>query len=68
MADDIWTWAKDRRCALEASLKGLRAGILTTTELRDGKRVNTTTETIAERKRELAQLVSLITQNETNSA
>jgi len=60
MTDDMLVWAKDQREAWARSLKALRLGILGTTEIRDGKRVNTTLETIAERKRSLAELDAMI--------
>jgi hypothetical protein len=60
MTDDMLVWAKDQREVWTRSLKALRSGILGTTEVRDGKRINTTLETIAERKRELAELDAMI--------
>jgi len=53
-------WAVARREAWRSSLKALRLGILATSEIRDGKRINTTLETIAERKRDLAELDAMI--------
>ena len=63
MTDDMLAWATDQRAVWTRSLKALRSGILGTTEVRDGKRVNTTLETIAERKRELAELDAMIEKN-----
>jgi hypothetical protein len=60
MTDDMLVWAKDQREAWTRSLNALRSGILATTEVRDGKRVNTTLETIAARKRDLAELNAMI--------
>jgi hypothetical protein len=60
MTDDMLMWAKDQREVWTRSLKALRSGVLGTTEIRDGKRVNTTLETIAERKRALAELDAMI--------
>jgi len=60
MTDDLLVWAKDQREVWARSLKALRLGILGTSEMRDGKRVNTTLETIAERKRGLAELDAMI--------
>ena len=63
MTDAMLAWAKDQRAVWTRNLKDLRSGILGTTEVRDGKRVNTTLETIAERKRELAELDAMIEKN-----
>ena len=63
MTDDMLTWAKDQSAVWTRSLKALRSGVLGTTEVRYGKRVNTTLETIAERKRELAELDAMIEKN-----
>jgi hypothetical protein len=64
MTHDMLVWAKDQRDVWTQSLKALRSGILGTTEVRDGKRVNTTLETIAERKRDLADLTAMIGLND----
>jgi hypothetical protein len=64
MTHDMLVWAKDQRDVWARSLKALRSGILGTTEVRDGKRVNTTLETIAERKRDLADLTAMIGMSE----
>ena len=62
MTDDMLVWAKVHREAWTRNLKALRSGVLGTTEVRDGRRVNTTLETIAERKRDLAELDAMITE------
>jgi hypothetical protein len=64
MTHDMLVWAKDQRDVWTQSLKALRSGILGTTEVRDGRRVNTTLETIAERKRDLADLTAMIGLND----
>jgi hypothetical protein len=45
-------------------LRALRSGVLATSELRHGRRVDTTLETIAERKTELAELDAAIVRQE----
>jgi hypothetical protein len=64
MTHDMLAWAKDQKDVWTRSLKALRSGILGTTEVRDGKRVDTTLETIAERKRDLADLTAMIGLND----
>ncbi len=64
MTDDVLEWAKGQRDIWASNLKALRSGALGTTELRDGKRVDTTLETIAERKRDLAGLDAMIGQDD----
>lgn len=53
-------WARAYRSVWVGRLKGLRSGALGTFEIRNGKRIDTTLETIAERKEELAELDTLI--------
>lgn len=60
MGEGVLAWAKGRRTDWKRSLNGLKSGILGTTEVRNGKRVDTTAETIAARTRELAELDALI--------
>lgn len=64
MVDLILAWVKGHRAAWVLSLNSLRSGVLGTSELRHGKRVNTTLETIAERKRDLAELDAVIERQE----
>ena len=64
MTRSLLAWAKDCRASLAHSLKGLRSGVLATSELRDGRRVDTTLESIADRKRELAELDEAIIRHE----
>jgi hypothetical protein len=60
MTEDMLAWAEGQRATWAVSLKALRSGLLGTSAIRDGKRVNTTLETIAERKRDLAELDAMI--------
>ena len=60
MTEEMLAWAEVHRETWTRSLKALRSGILGTSEMRDGKRVNTTLETIAERRRDLAELSAMI--------
>ena len=62
MIDGLLAWVKARRAAWARRLQALRSGVLGTFELRGGKRVDTTFETIAEQKKELAELDALIVQ------
>jgi hypothetical protein len=64
MIDGVLAWAKSRRADWDSSLKGLRSRVLGTSEVRGGKRVDTTIETIAARKRELAELDVVIARRE----
>jgi hypothetical protein len=66
MTDGVWAWIERHRDAWTRSLKALRGGVLGTFEFRDGKRVNTTLETIAERKRDLAELDAMMAQRDTD--
>jgi hypothetical protein len=68
MIDLMLAWAKGCRSTWLCSLKGLRSGVLGTSELRDGKRVDTTLETIAEHKRDIALLDAVIVRQETDDA
>jgi hypothetical protein len=60
MGEGVLAWAQSRRADWKRSLKGLQSGVLGTFEVRSGKRVDTTVETIAERAREIAELDALI--------
>jgi hypothetical protein len=60
MTEEMLAWAEVHRESWTQSLKALRSGVLGTFEMRDGKRVNTTLETIAERKRDLAELTAMM--------
>jgi hypothetical protein len=62
MTDGVLAWAEGHRDGWIRSLKALRLGVSETSELRNGKRVNTSLETIAEQKRDLAELDALIEQ------
>ena len=64
MTDGVLAWAKGLRGAWTRSLKALRSGILGTSELRDGRRVDTTMETIVGRKKDLAELDAVIVRRE----
>ena len=64
MIDDILAWAKSRRADWDSTLKGLRSRVLGTSEVRGGKRIDTTSETIAARKRDLADLDVVIAKRE----
>ena len=64
MSDNVLVWAKGHRDAWMRSLRALRSGVLATSELRNGRRVDTTLETIAERKTELAELDAAIGRQE----
>jgi hypothetical protein len=68
MANGLLAWAKGCRTSWMNSLKGLRSGVLRTSALRDGKRVNTTLETIAEQRRDLAELDTAIVRQEADEA
>jgi hypothetical protein len=60
MDEGILVWARQRRDASIRILKNLRSGLSGTSEFRDSIRVDTTAETIVERKREIADLDALI--------
>jgi hypothetical protein len=60
MADRLLAWAEHHREVSKRNLAGLRSGVLKTYELRAGKQVNTTLETIAEQTRALAELDTAI--------
>ena len=64
MTESILIWARNRRDASTRILKGLRSGLTATSEIRDCKRVDTTAESIAERKREIGDLDALIVRYE----
>ena len=64
MIDDVLTWAKSRRAEWDSSLKGLRSRVLGTSEVRGGRRIDTTSETIVARKRDLADLDVVIARRE----
>jgi len=64
MIDDILAWAKSRRADWDSTLKGLRSLVLGTSEVRGGRRIDTTSETIVARKRDLADLDVVIAKRE----
>jgi len=64
MTDGLLTWVKTLRTTWALNLKALRSGVSGTSELRGGRRVDTTLETIAEQKKELAELDALIVRGE----
>ena len=66
--DALLTWVRDRRTGWVSSLKALRSGVLGTSELRNGKRIDTTLETIAEQRKDLADLDAAIIQREADRA
>ena len=68
MADRLLAWAEHHRAASKRTLSGLRSGVLGTYELRDGKRVNTTLETIAEQARSLSELETAIGRRQADEA
>jgi hypothetical protein len=64
MTDGILVWARNRRDATTRILKNLRSGLTATSEVRDCKRVDTTAESIVERRREIVDLDELIVRYE----
>jgi hypothetical protein len=68
MTDAVSAWITRLRAAWVRSLNALRAGVLGTSEIRGGKRVDTTLETIAERKKDLAELDAAIVRREADQA
>ena len=56
MTDKLREWTAHLRTAWIETLSSLRSGVFGTTELRNGRRVDTTIETIVQRKRDLAEL------------
>jgi hypothetical protein len=68
MAAGLLEWAKERRVAWLHALKALRLGAWGTFELRNGKRVDTTLESIADRKTEIAELDAAIVRDEADEA
>ncbi len=64
MDDDSLAWAKKQRAVMGVGLKGLRSGVLGTSEMRNGKRIDTTAESIAEKRRGLAELETVIAHDE----
>jgi hypothetical protein len=68
MTEGLLEWAKGRRVAWSRALKALRLGAWGTFELRNGKRVDTTLESIADRKSEIAELDAAIVRDEADKA
>lgn len=64
MTDGILEWAINRRDASARILRNLRSGLSATSELRDSRRVDTTAESMAERRREILELDRLIVRYE----
>ena len=56
MTDKLRVWATHLRTVWMEALSSLRSGVFGTSELRHGRRVDTTMETIVQRKRDLADL------------
>lgn len=64
MADEVGAWAGRLKATWMQSLKSLRLGNFGTSELRNGRRTDTTLETIAERKKDLAELETVIVRHD----
>ncbi len=60
MDDDVGIWAVRLKCAWTEGLNAFRSGALGTFELRNGRRVDTTLETIVRRKKDLAELDAMM--------
>ena len=64
MTDKLRAWASCLRTAWMEALSSLRSGVFGTSELRHGRRVDTTMETIVQRKRDLAELDAAIVRHD----
>ncbi len=68
MSNRVIEWAR-RQCAdWERSIALMESGRMTTGERRDGKQVDTTTETILDRKQRIVELKTIIQQHEAKNA
>jgi hypothetical protein len=68
VAGGLLNWARDHRVAWVRALKSLRLGAWGTFELRNGKRVDTTLESIVERKNDIAEMDAAILRDEADDA
>jgi hypothetical protein len=64
MTDNLRAWAAHLRISWTGALMSLRSGIFGTSELRNGRRIDTTMETIVRKKRELLALDAAIVRHD----
>jgi hypothetical protein len=64
LVDGVLEWAKRQKAEWDTEIALLSSGRKTTTELRDGKIIDTTAETLAQRSKLGAELESLIARHE----
>lgn len=68
MADGVLNWAKQQRKIWIREMGMLKSGKKNTSEIRRGKRVDTTTGTLADLSVRLSELDALILRHETRNA
>lgn len=64
MSDIMGRWAARLKATWLDRLMALRSGAFGTSELRNGRRVDTTMETIVQRKKDLIELTEVIAQHD----
>ena len=64
MTDVLARWAARLRSTWLETLLALRSGVFGTSELRNGRRVDTTMETIVQRKKDLLELNAVIARHD----
>ena len=68
MPNQVIEWARKQCATWEESIKLMENRQLMTGEMRDGKQVDTTQETIDDRKRRIGELKKLIAAHEAKNA
>ncbi|GEM_PF-2602038 len=64
MTDNLGTWALRLKATWAEALMSFRSGTFGTSELRNGRRVDTTMETIVQRKKDLVELNAMIVEHD----
>ena len=64
MTDGVLAWAKRQRTDWVREIKLLEAGVFTMFEIKDGKKVDTTSERLADTRSRLSELEMLIDRHE----
>lgn len=64
MKNRVIEWARKQVANWEKSIELMEKGYMSTGEIRDGKGIDTTNETIEDRKRRTAELKALISEHD----
>ncbi len=68
MVDGVLTWAGRQKKEWAKSIAGMESGIFGTFEIRNGEKVDTTADSIADLSRRISELDALIKRHEARNA